>query len=301
MAEVFRIEAPYREPFVLERLTFGDGDEPVVACVAGMHGTELTGVHALNIVARTLGMLRVSGRVHLLPIVNSFGVDQGTKRWPFDDRDINRAFPGDPAGSPVQRIAYALLDATRADVCVDLHSGSRVVRELPQVRVPLSGPELAYARAMELPVVWRRAGDRLEATGLVGAWREAARAALHLVGGRGGDLDLDHARALANGILRLLGHLGVLGGGLVDPGETIVDTTRQGVCYHYSMCGGFWVPEVSVGDTVHPGHLLGAVVEVIGGRRLEEVRATGEGVIVTMRRYPVVHARELLVRVAEKL
>ena len=301
MAEVFRLEAPYREPFVLERLTFGGGDGPVVACVAGMHGTELTGVHALNIVARTLGMLRVSGTVHVVPIVNSFGVDQGTKRWPFDDRDINRAFPGDADGSPVQRIAHALLDATRADVCIDVHSGSRVVRELPQVRVPLSGPELAHARAMELPVVWRRAGDRLEATGLVGAWREAGRAALHVVGGRAGDLDLGHARVLANGILRLLGQVGAIGEGMVDPGETLVDTTRQGVGYHYSMCGGFWVPEVSCGESVGPGHLLGAVVEVVGGRRLEEVRATRKGVVVTMRRYPVVHARELLVRVAEQL
>jgi len=301
MAEVFRIEAPYREPCVLERLTFGDGEGPVVACVAGLHGTELTGVHALNIVARTLGMLRVKGTVHLLPIVNSFGVDQGTKRWPFDDRDINRAFPGDPEGSPVQRIAHALLDATRADVCVDIHSGSRVQRELPQVRVPLSGPELAYARAMQLPVVWRRAGDRLEATGLVGAWREAGRAALHAIGGRAGDLDVDHGRILANGMLRLLSHVGSLAEGLVDPGDVLADTTRQGVGYHYSMCGGFWVPEVRVGETVGPGHLLGAVVEVVGGRRLEEVRATREGIVITMRRYPVVHARELLVRVAERL
>lgn len=297
MAEVFRLEAPYREPFVLERLSYGTGDGPVVACVAGLHGTELTGVHALNIVARTMSMLKVRGHVHILPLVNSFGVDQGTKRWPFDDRDVNRAFPGDPGGAPVERIAHALLDATRADVCVDVHSGSRVVHELPQVRVPLSGPELGHARAMELPMVWRRAGDRLEATGLVGAWREAGRAALHVVGGSAATLDVGHARILADGILRLLASVGCIRA-ITDPGDNQVDTTRAGVSYHYSGCGGFWVPEVAVGETVGPGHLIGAVTEVVGGRRLEEVRADRAGVVATMRCYPIVHARELLARVA---
>lgn len=298
MSEVYRLEAPYRDPFILERLSFGDGEGTTVACVAGLHGTELTGVHALNIVAQTLGMLRVKGRVHILPIVNAFGVDQGTKRWPFDDRDVNRAFPGDPGGAPVERIAHALLEATSADVCVDVHSGSRVVHELPQVRVPLSGPELGHARAMELPMVWRRAGDRLEATGLVGAWREAGRAALHVVGGSAARLDVGDARTLADGILRLLTSVGCIRE-ITDPGASRVDTTSAGVAYHYSGCGGFWVPEVQVGEVVGPGHLLGAVTEVVGGRRLEQVRADRAGVVATMRCYPIVHARELLARVAD--
>lgn len=299
MTEVFRLEAPYREPYVLHRLRFGTGAGPHVAIVAGLHGTELTGVHALNLLARTLAMVRPQGTVDLLPLVNVFGVDQGTKRWPFDDRDINRAFPGDPGGEPAQRIAHALLEATaQAEVCVDVHSGSKVIRELPQVRVPLSGHELAFARAMQLPFVWRRAGDRLEATGLVGAWREHGQVALHVVGGRAGTLHVQDGRTLADGLMRLLEHAGCLRKGLSDPGSCLVDTTRQGVSYHYSGLGGFWVPEKRAGDRVAPGHVLGSVTEAIGGRQLEQVRADREGVVVTVRRYPVIHARELLVRVA---
>ena len=82
-------------------------------------------------------------------------------------------------------------------------------------------------------------------------------------------------------------------------GETLVDTTRAGVSYHYSGAGGFWVPEVAAGDTVGVGHLLGTICEVIGGGRLEAIRADRSGVVVTMRTYPVVYARELLVRVGE--
>jgi predicted deacylase len=297
VAEIFCLDAPYRGTYRLERLSFGGGG-PSVALVAGLHGNELNGIHTLNLVARTLKMARLRGRVHLLPVVNTFGLEQGTKRWPFGDRDINQAFPGDPEGSPVERIAHALLAATEADVCVDIHSASPLLRELPQVRVPLSGREVELGRAMGLPVLWRRAGDLLEATGLVGAWRQQGRSALHVVGGRGATLDLEPARTMADGLFRLLHHMGILP--VPTPFKGLaVDTTRDRVSYHYSGVGGFWVPEVEIGDRVAPGHLLGTVTEVIGGGQLEEVRADRKGVVITMRTYPVIHAQELLARVSE--
>lgn len=297
----FTLETPFRQPVSLQTLDFGTGPLSVVM-VAGLHGTELTGVHALNLVASALQLARPTRRIRLVPLVNALGLEQGTKRWPLDDRDINHAFPGDPDGGPVARIAHALLQATaEADLCVDVHSGSRVIRELPQVRVPLSGPEVGLARAMELPVVWRRAGDRLEATGLVGAWRSQGKHALHVVGGRGETLDVEHARTIANGLLRLLHHVGALAIPFADPGQGLVDTTRQGVSYHYSGVGGLWVPEVKIGDRVGPGHVLGKITEVVGGATLEQVRANRTGLVVTMRAHPVIHARELLVRVADQV
>ena len=299
MAEVYRVDSPFRGPYRLERLTFGSGS-PSLAVVAGLHGNELNGIHALNVLAASLRVAQLKGTVHVLPVVNTFGLDQGTKRWPYDDQDINQAFPGDPEGSVVQRIAHALLEHSAADVCLDVHSASPLMRELPQVRVPLSGAEVELGRSMGLPVVWRRPGDRLESTGLVGAWRQEGRAALHIIGGRGATLDVQAARILANGILRLIHHLGIVRVA-PEPGQTIVDTSRSGVSYHYSSVGGFWVPEVHAGDRVKPGHLLGKVTEVVGGGLLEEFRADREGVVVTMRTYPVVHARELLVRVADAI
>jgi uncharacterized protein len=297
MAEIYRVEAPYRGAYRLERLTFGSGS-PSVAVVGGLHGNELNGLHTCNILAGLLSHVRLQGTVHIVPAVNVFGMDQGTKRWPFDDRDINKAFPGDPEGSVVERIAYALLEHTDADVCIDVHSASPLMRELPQVRVPLSGREVELGRAMGLPVVWRRAGDRLDSTGVVGAWRQQGKSALHVLGGRGATLDLGDSRTMAQGIMRLLDFMGILPVP-TDPGKTLVDTTRADVSYTYGSVGGFWVPEIRLGDHVKPGHLLGKITEVVGGGPLEEFRADREGVIITMRTYPVVHARELLVRVAE--
>lgn len=290
-----RIKAPYRSAYELHRLTFGSGS-PVVAIVAGLHGNELNGIHAVNMLVSALRVQRPRGTVHVFPLVNTFGADEGSKRWPFDDQDINRAFPGDPSGTVVQRIAHALLGASEADVCIDVHSGAPHVRELPQVRAPMSGEELALARAMGLPVVWRRPGARLEATGLVGAWRESDRLALHVIGGRGVTLDTKLSTSIAHGLSGLLAHLKVMPA-LGRP-MTVADVTRADIESHRAPCGGFFVPEIRVGDRVKPSHLLGYLQAPIGGERLGEIRAGRAGVVMTLRANPLVHAQELLVRVA---
>ena len=161
----------------------------------------------------------------------------------------------------------------------------------------MGGEELELARAMTLPVVWRRPGIRLEPTGLIGAWRAAGRKALHMVGGRGITLDNRHATTMANGLFNLLGHLGVcghMGSGM----DIVADVTHADVEAHRASCGGFFVAEVRVGDPVQPGHLLGYIQSPIGGERLDEVRAGQPGIVMTVRAYPMVHAQELLVRVA---
>ena len=295
MTVVFSMEAPYRGRYELHRLTFGSGS-PSVAIVAGLHGNEFNGMHAVNLLASSLRFQRPRGTVHLFPLVNTFGADEARKRWPFDDRDINSAFPGDPEGTSVQRIAHALLDATDAQVCVDVHSGAPHVRELPQVRVPLSGEELELGRATGLPVVWRRSSDTLAGTGMLGAWRAAGRKALHVVVGRGITLDSSLARETAQGFSRLLAHLEIVH--TAPEGTTVADVTRADIESHRAPCCGFFVPEVRVGHPVKPGHLLGYLQAPIGGDRLGELRAQRAGVVMTVRAWPMVHAQELLVRVA---
>jgi len=292
---VFQMEAPYRGAYELHRLSFGSGS-PSVAIVAGLHGYELTGLHAVNMLATALQVQRPRGTVHLLPLVNTFGADEGRKRWPFDDQDINTAFPGDPSGTAVQRIAHALLEATDADICVDVHSGAPHVRELPHVRVPMGGDEVELGRSMGLPVVWRRPGDRLDATGLIGAWRQAGRKALMVEGGRGSSLDTTHSATIARGLGALLAFLKLVPTGS-GPG-TLADVTHNEVETHRAPCGGFFVPEVKVGQRVRAGHLLGYLQSPIGGDRLGEVRASRAGVVLSLRAYPMVHSQELLVRVA---
>jgi predicted deacylase len=292
MSVVFRLEAPYRGEFRLHRLSFGVGD-PVTTLVAGVHGNEVNGVYALNLLAGMLRLQRVSGTVHLLPCVNLFGAEEGRKRWPFDDRDLNEAFPGDADGSPVERIAAAVLDASEGALCVEVQTGSWAVHEAPHSRVPLSGPGLERGRAAGLPICWRRPSARID-DGLVGAWRAAGRTALELRGGRGGSLDLDDARTLARGAVRILADAGHLSS--PEPAAPSVSCTE--VVDYRTAVGGFFVPEVRPGETVAGGQLLGVVRAPLGGEPLEAVHAERGGIVLALRVYPMVHANELVVRVA---
>ncbi len=294
MTGVFRLESPYRGEYVLHRLSFGQGGGPSIAVTAAVHGNEVNGVYAVNLVAGVLRVQRPRGIVHLLPCVNTFAADEGKKRWPFDDRDLNEAFPGDESGSPVERVAAAVLAATEADICIDVQTGSNVVHEAPHARTPISGPSLDLAAAAGLPVTWRRATDRFD-EGLVGAWRAAGRTALVLRGGRAGQLDLDAARAMATAILRVVAHAGVVAP--PDSGAPTVVTTE--VREYRSGAGGFFVPEVRPGDRIVGGALLGLVRSPMGGDPLETLHASRSGVVLAVRTYPMVHARELVVRVAE--
>ncbi len=293
MSVVFALEAPYRGRYELQRLTFGSGG-PTVALVAGLHGNEVNGTHALNLVANVLRMQRPRGTVHLLPCVNTLGADEARKRWPFDDRDIAAAFPGDPTGGPVERIAAAVMSATEADVCLDVHSGGAHTHEHPHARAPLSGASLDHARALGLPVTWRRTDDALD-DGLLGAWRAAGRSAIQVRGGRGASLDTDDAHAIARGIVRLLDSLGLLAG--ADAPAHTFDTDR--VTDYRSGCGGFFVPAVAPGARVAARTLLGVIRTPLGGEPIEEVRAERAGLVMALRTYPMVHARELVVRIAE--
>lgn len=292
MSVVFRLESPYRGEYQLHRLTFGAGD-PVVSVVAGIHGNEVNGVYALNLVAGVLRMQPPRGTVHLLPCVNVFGAEAAQKRWPFDDRDLNEAFPGDPEGSPVQRVAAAVVEATAGSLGIDLQTGSATVHEVPHARVPEAGLGLEVGRAAGLPITWARPAGRL-ADGLVGAWMRRGQPALVLRGGRGGALDVEEARVLARALVRALGEVGVLT--RTEPAAPGVVTTE--VHDHRTTVGGFFVPELRPGDKVRAGQLLGTVRAPLGGTGLEEIVSGAAGVVLAVRVYPVVHARELVVRVA---
>ena len=292
MSVVFRLESPYRGEYRLHRLTFGSGG-PVTALVAGIHGNEVNGIYALNLLAGMLRLERTAGTVHLLPCVNLFGAAEGRKRWPFDDRDLNEAFPGDENGTPVERIAHAVLDATDADICVELQTGSATVHETPHARVPLSGRATELGQAAGLPLCWKRPSDRID-DGLIGAWRALGRTSVELRGGRGGSLDLDDARAMTRGVVRLLAEAGHVE---FPAGEAGGRSCTEVIDYRTPV-GGFFVPEVRPGETVVAGQLLGVVRAPLGGDPQEAVHATAGGVVLGLRVYPMVHANERVVRVA---
>ena len=297
MAVVFSAELPFRSPYHLHKLTYGSG-RPVVSVISGLHGNELNGIHSVNLLNMMLQMKKnLSGTVHIFPLVNSFGADECQKHWPLTNEDINKAFPGDLNGGLVQRIAASIMAETaNSDVVLDVHSGASHIRELPQVRSPISGKLLELARATELPLIWKREGLHLQRDGLVGACLQRGQMALRIMGGRGITLDAKLSTRMADGLSSILASMGILKA--KPPSSESLEIFNSQIHTFRASSGGFFVPDIRVGDSVNVGHTLGHLQSPIGGERLESLRSEGEGVVVTVRANPMVHAHELLVRLA---
>jgi N-alpha-acetyl-L-2,4-diaminobutyrate deacetylase len=109
------------------------GAGPTLLFTGGNHGDEYEGPIALMKLARDLAPEAIAGRLILLPALNLPAVLAGTRVSPLDQVNMNRAFPGDPRGTPTLMIA----DYVRrrilpmCDAVVDLHSGGKTLNFVP--------------------------------------------------------------------------------------------------------------------------------------------------------------------------
>jgi len=104
----------------------GSADGPILALIAGTHGSEPSPIVALQRVRSELDPLTLRGTVILVHVANlpSF-VHRTIYRGPWDQKNLNRVFPGKADGTASERIAYAITTQVidQCDYLVDIHSG----------------------------------------------------------------------------------------------------------------------------------------------------------------------------------
>ena len=79
-----------------------NGDGPTALMTGANHGDEYEGPIALQELAATLKPADVTGRVIIVPFFNYPAFRAGTRTSPIDRGNLNRLFPGKPAGPVVQ-------------------------------------------------------------------------------------------------------------------------------------------------------------------------------------------------------
>jgi N-alpha-acetyl-L-2,4-diaminobutyrate deacetylase len=205
----------------------GSGPGPTVILEGGNHGDEYEGPIVLGELIRTLDPGVVSGRLIFIPAINLPAVAAGRRTSPLDDLNFNRAFPGDPLGSPTQQIVAFVNDVLfpLADAFLDLHSGGSSLAIIPSAIIePVADTEgharnqtaaLAFGAPMTVAIDNR--GDPRTATA------SAARAGLTVVGTEmagGGTVSMDALAICRRGVRNVLAHLGSLPPEMSDPPQT---------------------------------------------------------------------------------
>ena len=292
---VFQMDAPFRTPIQIRRFRFGEvGTGKHIAIVSGMHGNEAGGVLAVNQLIQFLQTVEVTGCIDIYPVVNPVGVDQSSKLNPLDHRDINRCFPGLSNGTISERIANVMFQATAmCSRVLSIHTGAAHVNDLTQIRCLEA--EGALFQNLNVPLIWKK--SQLDGRiGLLGQCQLRGQKVLYCTSGSGNSVDLQSVNMQSHVLKSILHELNFIT--CVDsPEHKSRPQVFQGEMTEYrSVSGGFFHPRVSVGDRVQKGHCLGLVTQINGGDVLDAVIANTAGMITSVRVNPVVHHREMLIK-----
>ncbi len=279
----------------------GSADGPLLTVISGVHGCEYASMSGVRRWLATLQTRQIRGRVRAVPVLN---VTAFAARVPFvvpeDGKNLNRCFPGDPAGTLAERLAYdaftrLILDS---DAYIDAHCGD-LVEALQPFALYEAGPaqERAHdlATAYGLPYVIRQAAgpDRAVSGTSTGA---AAAAGIPAVTAEAGECGLVQEPAVARHVAGLHAVLEQLGMADPRPGAPATVPPAQLSRFLWVHCrqAGWWTPAAGAGDAVAEGQVVGTVSTLDGGSELEEVIAPADGVIIFLTSSPAVAGGGLL-------
>jgi predicted deacylase len=249
---------------------------PVLLAVAGHHGDEHEGPSALARLWTALDADVVDGTLIMVPVLNPPAFRANARRGPEDHVDMNRIFPGDPAGSITLRIAHQFTEhlVTRADFILSMHGWSTGYDVVPYIEFPVESPVAAVsrngARAFGL--------DYLNplSPGPGRLLTEAGARGIPIIeveiGGMG--VTIPDRRALyERGVMNLLRHLGA-GGGVLPEGRRHLISRHEAI----APTGGLLQREVEIGDKVRAGQVLATVLN-LNAEPLAKVTAPTSGFV----------------------
>jgi uncharacterized protein len=278
-----RLDSLPGDPMVIPyaRIVGRAGEGPHLTVVAGVHGGEYTGMAAIMRLIHLLDPDTLSGTVTAVPILNQGAFwSRSAFVVPADGKNLNRNFPGDPAGSYTEVLAHEIFTRLIApsDYLLDLHAG-----DLPEALEPFCMYEESQvedrSRRMALAYGLGHVVRQSRAVRTVGGSTSSAAAdagipAIIAEVGANGICDEASVERHLQGVLAVCAELGMLSGNPAGAPEP--PTEHHGWIWMRSSVRGFWQSRVAVGQDVVEGELLGVLLDPLG-RELERVVAPAAG------------------------
>jgi predicted deacylase len=273
---------------------------PVLALIAGTHGTEYPGILALQRLRQSLNPGALAGTVILVHIANPPSFRGRTVYFnPVDGKNLNRAFPGKADGTHSERIAFVITHEVieRADYLVDLHAGDGNEALMPYVYMPVTGNPGLDAAAKAMAIAFGLDHIVIDEAELVSSEpsvyidRTALALGIPAITTETGQLGSDDERWIEmaeSGIGNLLRHFGMLEGA-VRPNEKIV--WLYGYEVLRSPHTGFFKASVKPGERVTSNAVIGAVLDDFGNE-LTAIMAPFAGLVNYVLSTPPISADE---------
>jgi predicted deacylase len=277
---------------------------PVLWVQGAIHGEEVGGTLGIARALNRMDPATMRGAVVGVLTANPLAFRAQQRNTPQDGENMNRVFPGAPAGALTRQMAHALFTACTgiADAALDFHSGG-VECVVPFYGLhwedgsPAARRSGEIARAIGADTVWTADDTWLSGAMAVQLVKRGIPAVIVECGG-GGAMPEEHVEAFGGSIEGAARALGILPG--APPRQKRL--RKVGSCdLVFSGQGGFFVPDCAVGASLQKGDRFGHVIDAFGVER-EVIRAHKPSWVAAIgRNYLPVHSGALIGELNDEL
>lgn len=269
---------------------------PVLALLAGAHGTEYASIIALERLITAVDPTQLSGTVVIVPLLN---VPSFTKIVPHlnpvDGKNMNRMYPGRMDGTQTDRASYLITKhvVEQSDHLIDFHGGDIDESLRPYSywtktgRADQDAASLGMVLAFGLDhivISTDRPTDPAGSRYLENTATTRGKPSITVEAGHAGTVEADDVAVLVNGSLSVMRHLKMLPG---TPAPVAHPAWIERLSDVASDESGIFYPLVKRGSYVEAGMKVGHVTDFVG-RQIFEARAKAAGVLLYIRAVPSV-------------
>lgn len=249
----------------------------------GVHSGEYVGIQACVELGAEIQPEKTVGTIVILKVLNRPAFENRAGSLGLSDgKNLNRVFPGNPNGTEMERLAWAITKEVypKVDYYIDLHSGDDFEALTPYVYY-------AGKAAQEVTEVSRKMAEQVDVPYMVrsmvssgGAYNYAASkgiASILLERGGMGAWTSEEVNSDKRDVRNILSSLDMYQ--IRRDVRNYVPMEVTDVCYQAASEDGLWYPAAKPGDMVAEGALLGTIRDYNGKLR-ETCRAEYTGVVL---------------------
>mgnify|MGYP003972631973 CR=1 FL=1 len=306
--KVLSIPTAFGAQLELYKSSWGKSGE-TLSIVSGLQGDHLNGMYLNSrlsmfldsVVEGTDPNYTLKGRVVSFPVANLNAIQSGSKLCPYDSMDMELAFPGNPQGETIEALASAIYTHTNDSYWgLILQSAPLHYADSPHLQaINLDGRVKKLCRDLKI----QAARKTHPTASLLYNWQTLDIAAVTLSAGSARTLNRPQCESLFQGIVNFMVAEKILKDNKIIRREK--NTTPQFYDTNYEIAvlahsAGMFLKQIKVGTTVHAGQQIGEIIDIFSGKILEEIQAPAEGLIVTLREYPIIYEKEPLAIILTK-
>jgi uncharacterized protein len=261
---------------------------PVLALVAGAHGTEYASIIALEKLIAMVNPAEISGTVIIVPLINIPSFEQKVPHLnPVDKKNMNRFYPGKMDGTQTERASFLITKQVveQSDHLIDFHGGDTDESLRPYSYWTKTGNDKQDQISRDMVLAFGldhiiistdRPKDPQASRYLENTATTRGRPSITVEAGHAGTVETDDVNLLINGSLNVMRYLKMLPGtaALV---EHPIWIDKIGTLA--SEQAGIFYPLVKRGTYVEQGMKVGYVTDYVG-KVVFEARAPIAGIVL---------------------